>query len=103
MARSQLCKDCYWFMSAINVIMEGEPLSDKGSSNRSNSRNGSNMIYEVNLRKYLRMLPNSYEFLDVSKKFKYIAMDWLTLYDHKQALETLAVSVVEKLMSNEQD
>ena len=83
MGRSQLCADCYWFMSAINVIMEGESFSSERSFI---SDNNNRMIYKANLKKYLRLLPNSYDFFN-EIKFKHIILNWLTIYDRRTTLQ----------------
>ena len=99
MSRSQLCKDCYWFMSSINVIMEGEELNSHSSRDGGNS-SGSSVAHRnlavINLKKYLKMLPDSYEFFSKMKP-KSIWLKLLQIYDRQKSLYEVTFKVLRQL------
>ena len=72
--RSEICKECYWFMSAINTVMEGGEYivdDESDSSSSSGSSTGSRLEkkqFKIQMTKNMDMLPNSYEIFYMKNK-----------------------------------
>ena len=97
MGRSQLCKDCYWFMSSINVLMEIHELpSDCSSDGSDSSGDNRRVLLNRNLKKYVNQLPNSYNIFVKEIKPKYFWQQYLNLFDRVKALRELSVGVATK-------
>jgi len=59
-SRGAICKECYWFMTSLNVMMESKELTGSEASGSDSEDENSN-LRKTNLKKFLDLLPNSYD------------------------------------------
>lgn len=101
MHRNQLCENCYWFMSAINAIMErGEPSRLESNRSVSSSDSGGGVI-DRDFKTFLKQLPDSYEIFSHEKKPKLIWPRLMMIHRNLESLRGLAGGLVDKLCSSE--
>ena len=93
MSVSMLCKNCFWFMTSLNCIMEGGSIrgSDDGGSSL-----GMRGDIQRAIREMYGMLPDSY--MIVHKDLKKIRIDlMLSVYQGIENMKSVTEKVLEGL------